>query len=401
MRVALIEPKRECSRAGLIGKIIGYSKNTLPVLAAYTPTDVDLIDENLNRLQYRYDIAGISVTTPSADRAYEIADKFLEEGTLVVLGGPHVTALPAEAKEHADIVVTGPGELVWRSIIKNQFKEGIIEGNPDLGRRLLPDRSVNGLFPIYDVPSINTSIGCEKDCEFCAIHLSAGDGFQKYSIDSVIADINSIKKRYMVILDDNLYSDKEHAKELLRRIEGKRWFSQASLDISKDAELLRLMKDSGCQGVYIGLDKLLSQALDNHTKEIIERLEEIHNHGIDIEGGLMFGFDHEDRSIFDKTIDFCRKAPLATINPHILTPYPGTRLYARLKSAGRLLDRRWKEFDTEHVVFTPGNMTVEELREGYNRVLNTLQSKEDIKRRVSRSHHRWISRLLNNYAKKG
>lgn len=330
MKVALIIPKSSGTRArGIIKRLFGFYRLTLPVLAAYTPErinseNIDLYtyEENVEKIDFDkdFDLVGISVLTSAAHRAYKISDIFRERGTKVVLGGVHPTVMPEEAKQHADSIVRGSGESAWQEVL-NDFKNcGLKQeynGNRATPRRL-PRRDIIKNKSIWTFTTIETSRGCPNRCDYCSVHSLNNGKFEQYSIDSVIQDIESTKRKYIFFLDDNLIGNLGYAKELFTRMKGigKRWLAQIPIYIAEEDELLRLAAESGCFALYIGVESISGESLKeankrkNHVERYSELIKKIHNYGIGIEIGIIFGFDNDDKSIFEKTLEFVDKTEL-------------------------------------------------------------------------------------------
>jgi len=154
-----------------------------------------------------------------------------------------------------------------------------------------------------------------------------------------------------------------------------KWFSHASMNIAKDTEMLKLCRDSGCIGLFIGFESLSAENLRavgkrvNHPQEYLETVRRIHDHGIGIDASFVFGLDADDEGVFDRTLDFVERAKIEVGYYSILTPYPGTRLHQRLEEERRILTRDWSLYDTSHVVYRPQTLTPEQLLDGYHRVI--------------------------------
>jgi radical SAM superfamily enzyme YgiQ (UPF0313 family) len=150
-----------------------------------------------------------------------------------------------------------------------------------------------------------------------------------------------------------------------------RWVGQASISLAKNKDLLKLAQRSGCAGLFVGIESVSPENLkklrktSNEVEEHSRAIQIIRDAGIYFHASLVFGFDDDDKSIFEKTLEFLykNKIPSATFN--ILTPYPGTAIYERFKNEGRLLSRNWRDYNHRTVVFQPKNLTPEELAEGF------------------------------------
>jgi len=411
MKVALINPKNKSQRVnGFLKRITSAYRVTFPVLASYLPEDVDLTvyEENVEKIKFdeNFDLVGVSVQTNAFNRAREISEQFRNRNIPVIWGGIHPTALPEESKKHADVIVIGPGEIVLPKLISD-YKNGELKreytGIPVEGKRLLPDRSVLKGKSLISYETVETSRSCPYSCEYCSVHLVHGKRFQQFSIDSVIEDIESTRGRSIFFVDDNLIGNPRYAKELFRRMIGlnKRWVSQAPVSIAEDPELLRLAAESGCFGLYLGLESLSQESLaeahknGNNIERYPDLIKKIHDFGLVIETGFIFGFDNDDSSVFDRTLEFVDKNQIDSPDFHILTPYPGTKLFRRIESEGRLMHRDWSKYNRGNVVFQPKRMSAEELQDGYDMADRESLSLGRIVNRTLSSNHPFYTFVVN------
>lgn len=389
MKLLLISP---ISASKVLGStfVFKFPFLSLTTLAASTPEGVDItiVDERVDKIDFEkaYDLVGITVMTPLALRAYEIAGKFRKKGIKVIMGGMHTSALPQEALEHADSIVVGEGEKVWPKLIED-FKSGKLkqiyraDNFTDLERLHSPRRTLLNRSKYAPVEFIETTRGCPFGCNFCSVTKFFGGKYRTRPIEHVIKEIENfdlITKRFSIknvvfFVDDNIIGKREHAKELFRSIKplNLNWLGQASINIAKDKELLSLAADSGCMGLLIGFESLSDSVLRNVGKktniapEYLEAIRKIHSYGIGILGSFMFGFDEDDVSVFERYWDFLKQSQLESVYLGILTPYPGTCFFEEYEKEKRILHYDWSRYDTSNVVFRPKRMTEKELMEGY------------------------------------
>jgi radical SAM superfamily enzyme YgiQ (UPF0313 family) len=406
-RLLLISPLAEQS---LMGGQFFFRMPSLGLLrvAALTPRDwrISIIDEKVEPLdlEQEADLVGISAMTTTALRGYEIADHFRARGIKVVMGGMHVSCLPDEARPHCDSVVVGEAEGLWPALLRD-FERGDLRrvyrhenGLPPLRQLPLPDWDLYRDKKYLPVHFVETTRGCPIDCEFCAVTSSFGGRYRNRPQEEVLAELQRrrpfagrfILKNCVFFVDDNLVSNRAYAREFLARIAdlGLRWFAQASMNIAYDAEILRLCQRSGCVGLFLGFETLSPATLAavgklvNRPQEYLEVVRRVHDHGIGIDGSFVFGFDTDDASVFDRTLEFIVQARLEVAYFSILTPYPGTRLHRRLAEAGRLLSQDWSIYDGHHVVHRPLTLTPDELLAGYHRVFEAVYSLPTMIRRL-------------------
>lgn len=352
---------------------------TLGVISALTPPEieVDVVEEEIDRidLDKHYDLVGISCMTTSAPRAYQLSSAFRNKGAKVVLGGIHPTVMPDEAIAHCDCVVMGEAEGCWRELIhdfkQNRLKKFYRSFNSDLAKFPIPRLNHNKT--PFNVTPIFCSRGCPYHCEFCSVTDMYGKKMRHRRVRDIVKEIATRESKKFFFLDDNIMGDVRFATELFMALSDLkiRWVGQASISLSRNKALLKLAQRSGCAGLFIGLEsvspenlKRLRKTPDNAT-DYGQAIDMIRGEGILLHASLVFGFDHDDNSIFEKTLEFLvkNKVPSATFN--ILTPYPGTALFDRFKREGRLLGENWQDYNHRTVVFRPRNLTPEELAEGF------------------------------------
>jgi len=335
-----------------------FSPLGLALLAGLTPEEhsISLTDDRLEEITYdpSLDLVGISTTTFTARRAYEIADRFKARGVPVVIGGHHPTLLPEEASLHADAVLIGEAEGKWKRLLSDREKGELkpvysSERKPPFSSSPPPNRDIfrgKGYLP---VGLVETTRGCPYRCEFCSVHSFFGSGYRHKSIGRVLEEIERMGKDVIFFVDDNIAGDVKYAKELFKRLIPLqiRWFGQASLRIARDQELLRLMKESGCIGNLIGIESLSEESLKqvNKTwnKELpySEAIERIHGDGLGIFASFILGLDGDDAGAVERTLRFALKSKFMAANFNMLVPYPGTATYRKLKEEGRLLRDPW------------------------------------------------------------
>jgi radical SAM superfamily enzyme YgiQ (UPF0313 family) len=406
-RLLLISP---LSRRSLMGGGFFFRMPCLGLLkvAALTPPDweVIIVDEKVEPLDLAQEatLVGITTMTTTVQRGYEIAEQFRRRGIPVVMGGMHVSALPEEALEHCDAVLIGEAEGVWPGLLRDwetgQLKRTYTrkEEFPSLAGLPKADWSRYQDKNYLPVHFVETTRGCPVDCEFCAVSTAFGGRYRNRPLEEVLSELQALQpfegfftlKNCVFFVDDNIVSNRAYARELFTRIaELKlRWFGQASMNIANDPEILKLCERSGCAGLFIGFETLSPETLlaigkrVNRPDHYFEIVQKIHDHGIGIDGSFVFGFDTDDHSVFDRTLEFVVKAKLEVAYFSVLTPYPGTRLYQRLVQEDRVLTRDWSLYDANHVVFRPRNFTPEELLHSYQRTFQQAYSVPTIFKRL-------------------
>jgi radical SAM superfamily enzyme YgiQ (UPF0313 family) len=381
LKINLIAPaRRKSGKQGLTGRAFQVPPLSLGILASLTPRDIDvrMLDENMQDLDFSDapDLVGITCLTASAPRAYEIAKAYRERGSKVVLGGIHPTAMPLEAMNHADSVVLGEAEGVWGQVLKD-FRAGRMKRfyggiRPDASEIFAPRRDIYDGKGYFVKAVIQTSRGCPFGCDFCSVQKFFGNTFRFRSVMSVVDEVKALATRFVVFVDDNIAGSRDHFRQLCSALVplNVRWICQAPIDIGRDLDLLRLMRKAGCRGVFVGFESIVPASLKEVGKgfNVVDRFREhikrIHDNGMGVEGAFIFGFDHDDRDIFKRTLDFMVKAKIDFAQFGILTPFPGTKLFNRMRREGRMLSEDWEQYDIAHAVFKPAHMAPEELNQG-------------------------------------
>jgi radical SAM superfamily enzyme YgiQ (UPF0313 family) len=402
MKLLLITASSPEIRTIRRSRFLNFQQITMPYLAAFIPPHWQVVhfDEEVRPVDFdvQADLVGITFHTPSAYHAYEIARGFRARGIPVVLGGPHVTLVPDEAMRHADVIFVGEAEGLWE-----QFLHDVEHGGYQkiYQSKLVPDlehvpQARKDFFQRKDYTNgvLFASRGCPNQCDFCTLSVMYKNRLRQRPVKEVAAEFASFKGKIIIFWDDNIAADLDYAKDLFRAIAPykKWWSSQASIHAGHDDEFLDLAAKSGCKQFFLGLESI-SQASMNEVhkrfnqvtwyEEIIRR---IHAHGIAVQAGIVFGFDHDTPAIFPNTVDFLEHAGVQNATFNILTPFPGTRLFKRLDAEGRILTRDWRRYNSRSdVVFQPKNMSASDLLTGYQSAVQRFYSISSIYKRLLRS----------------
>lgn len=354
------------------------------VLRGLTPSDVEVkfYDDRMEDIPYdeRTDLVAISVETYTARRAYEIATEYRKRGVPVVMGGFHATLVPEEVAEYADAVVIGEAEGLWPRVI-DDFRHGKLQpmyrahGRPSLVGSG-PDRSIFLGKRYLPLGLIEAGRGCHFKCEFCAIQSYFGSTQTRRPAEEVIEEIRRNPKPLYFFVDDNITSNLDEAKELYRQLIPLkiRWVSQASINVAHDEELLQLLRKSGCQGLLIGFESLNPENLRKMHKSFNTMkggysvaLENLRRHGMRLYVTFIVGYDGDSHESLAEVMRFAEEHKFYIVAFNHLTPFPGTPLYERLKTEGRLLFDKWwldPAYRYGMVPYTPWGMTADEVKEG-------------------------------------
>ena len=386
------------------------------------------------------DLVLFTVNTVAAPATYRIADGLRRRGVPVLLGGIHVTMLPGEAAEHADGIATGEAEATFDDLLADfeatgrprpLYRGGRVESLAGLPLTRWPRPPAEDACP-WVIP-LQTSRGCRNACAFCSTTRLQGAARRHRPVEDIVAEIRAYresgiydKDKTFFLTDNNTVSDSDHrrglrdttyAKSLFRALTplGITWKGQGEISVADDPELLDLLAESGCDMLLVGFESLDQANLGtvgkvgNRVEDYIRRIEALHRHGIQLIGCFILGMDNDTTDVFDRTADFVQRyIDIPQIS--VLTPFPGTPLFARMEREGRILHRDWSRYDITHVVFRPQRMSAEELTQGHREVLEKVFSWPRMLSRATRTAlhavepgirrdalaDRWISALAPN-----
>jgi radical SAM superfamily enzyme YgiQ (UPF0313 family) len=420
MKILLIDPVITARSLSLatrrkLRKGIGYPGLGLITVAALTPADIEVqvVDQSVEEIDFnlRPDLVGLSVQAPTAPYAYEISSFYRQKGIPVVLGGIHVSLNPEEALPYADSIVIGEAELTWPRLLCD-FRNGHLErvyraeSLADLDASPRPRRELLNTH-LYQMPFVlQASKGCPYGCEFCSLHAYVGGLPRFRTIDNIVKEICETHEKRILFADDNIYSNRQFAKDLFRALSSlqKQWVAEATWHIAFDQEALTLARRSGCIGLFIGFDSIQPQNMmrkvpvSDEIEEIyIRAIRNIQMHGIAVVAAFVFGLDNDDPSVFDRALRVAIKgeANLAAFNT--LIPYPGTPIFNRLREEKRITEWDWSRYNSPNVCFQPRKMTVEELKEGVLRIQRIFYSRTNILKLSFKAARKfgWVMGLLS------
>ncbi|MDR3289542.1 MAG: B12-binding domain-containing radical SAM protein [Peptococcaceae bacterium] len=400
IKLLLIQPENREIKRFRRWQFNNFSQITIPYLAAYADEryfEIRLVDEYGERIPFKrkFDLVAITVNTPNAPHCYELSAEFRKRGAKVVMGGPHVTLLPEEARAHCDYLLIGESERTWR-----QFLEDYAAGKP---RSEYTDDQPPTLatlpLPRWDLLKRNRVMkgavfatrGCPYHCRYCNLKQIYHNVFRTRPVAEVAAEIRVMKSKFFVFWDDNLFADKEYAKELLRAIAPLKlkWAAQVTLRDCADEELLAAARSAGCLYLFVGVESFSEQSLESAGKAINRvadykpLIDGIHRHGIMIQAGIVFGFDGDRKDVFDNTLAACEALGIDGVTVSVLTPFPKTPVYEQLKAEGRLLTGDWSRYNSKTAVaFQPKHMSAAELLAGYVRFRRQFYSLGSFVRRM-------------------
>jgi radical SAM superfamily enzyme YgiQ (UPF0313 family) len=399
--------------------------------------DVEIFIEEMRKIDYEIikdaDLVGISTITPTAPRAYAIADRIREMGIPVIMGGPHVTYLAEEALGHADFVIRGEGEQALMELIDARENGGDYSEVSNLSyrkdREIIhnpkqpPADNLDSLpYPDFsllkrDQPTkggrstipVLTSRGCPFDCSFCSVTGMFGKKYRFRSAENVLAELRQYDSRRNMIFfyDDNFTANRKRTKELLEGMIREKfkfhWTTQVRADVAKDVDLVRLMKRAGCHTLYIGFETVNPDSLEEMKKkqtveEITQAVKVLRKNRIHIHGMFVYGFDHDDWKTVKKTVRFAKKAKLNTTQFLILTPAPGSEFYEKVASENRIQFRDWTLYDGHHAVFRPARFSIFDLQKAQIFSHKKFYSMKQTVKKFFKG--KWIDLAIAHYARK-
>lgn len=384
----------------------------LLTLAGVTPGNfeieyIEISDiKNVNELPNSFDLVAISTYSAQIFEAYELSQRYRNKGIKVVMGGPHVTCVPEEAKDYCDSVVIGEGEPVWPQLL-NDFEEGKLQPfyssfDKEFNLKDAPMPRFDLLKPEkYNRLTVQTSRGCPYQCEFCAASILISRKYKQKPAGKVIEEIRTIKriweKPFIEFADDNTFVNKKYWIDLLKELKNEniRWFTETDVSVAQDDELLDLIRESGCQQVLIGLESPSKTGLDglelssNWKMKQLDKyryaIEKIQSHGITVNGCFILGLDGHSKSIFDEVWNFVKESGLYEVQITVMTAFPGTPLYRRLINERRILkEKDWAKCTLFDVNFQPKGMSVKDLEKGFRDLAEKVYSAEFTEQRRSR-----------------
>lgn len=411
MKIILIQPKMNKRPMDTELKTRMSPSLALLTLMSLTPDvhEVMMVNENIEKIDYSCNpgLVGITVTLDVMPRAVQIAEGFRRMGIPVVVGGIHVTTSPDECIPYFDAVCIGAAERVWARITEDAEQGTLRQVYHDM-KGFRGDEIVSPAYGSIDKTRylytnvISTSRGCPNRCDFC-YNSCKNRLYVRRPVENVIKDIEALGTPHVLFIDDNFIGVPSYTRELLGRLDGMglKWSAAVTAKIDDYPDLLDMMARTGCQSLFIGFESINNLSLEGVNKDNkFERYENlvksIHSRGIMINASMVFGLDGDKPDVFKRTLDWLVKNKIETLTSHILTPYPGTELYRRMKEEGRITVHELSKYNTSHVVFKPAGMTPEELYKGYLWMYREFYTFHNIVRRMPEHRAQRKSYLLFN-----
>ncbi len=373
---------------------------------------VILANENIKETDFedKPDIVGITVTVDAYPRAAEIAKEYRKRGSIVVAGGIHITTAHHTIPEGVfDVLCIGPAENTWPQIVED-YKKNQLKYIYRCDEKLPGDKIISPAYDMIDKAEylycniVHTSRGCPFRCDFC--YNSAPERYYiNRPIEDVLEDIKKVGSKHVMFIDDNFIGDIAWTRAFLKELKKLNivWNAAVSINVVNIPGILQEMKESGCGSLFIGFESVHPDSIHNVHKvqndvtKYEDAIRKIHDHGIMINASFVFGLDCDTKETFKHTLDFIVRNRIETVTSHIMTPYPGTVLYDRMKEEERILTDDLSLYNTAHVVFEPKNMTKEELYKGYLWIYRKVYSYKNIMKRIPKTKENVFPYLAFNF----
>ena len=382
--------------------IIKRSQFAIPPLSLMILSSVELpgVEQSICDMRFEefpfdkeWDLVGISVQTGMAKKAFELADQLRSRGVSVVLGGAHVTLFPESCRPHADVLVLGEADELWRELLADLASGSVKQSYqsdtfPDLG--LSRPVSKNALIKsrYFTTNLIQTGRGCQYCCDFCNVHLLNGRALRRRAIGDVVSEVARFQqhdRRIFFFVDDSINADPLYARELFERLVplNIRWFGQATTTLGQQHALLKTFADSGCQALLVGIESVEAESRSAHKKnqnrtgELVKAITSIREAGISLYGSFIYGLDGDTLDTPAAILDFVQATKLDVPGINILRPTPGTQVFERLREEGRLLFdpldvTSYRYSFGQEMLYTPKNIPLDAFVESYSALTREL-----------------------------
>jgi radical SAM superfamily enzyme YgiQ (UPF0313 family) len=391
-----------------------YPPLGLITLSALTPTDYDvtLCDENAGEtidFDTEAEIVGVTGYLFQRERVFEVCDRLRRAGRTVVLGGPMATLVPEDCRPHCDVLFEGEAEYTWPRFLREHDAGRHADHYRQHEKIHLPDSPrprLDVLKKSYAQGIVQCTRGCPFTCDFCDIIVMYGRVMRFKPVEQVIKEIEAWQARgagKVFFADDNFIGNRAYAKDLLRALA--KWnarqrrplgfYTQASIDMVRDEELLGLLRDANFFAVFLGIETPRKASLTEASKnqnaklDMVAAVHKIQSYNLFVTAGMIVGFDNDDPGIFEEQYQFLQAAQIPIVLVNALEAVPKTPLYNRLKAEGRLLNGHPDADDTTRYESGVGktnfrlkNISGGELKEGLERLFQKLYAPEAFSARL-------------------
>lgn len=373
--------------------------------------DVRFIDETIDAIDFDLptDVVCLTAMTATAPRAYEIAREFRARGVTTVMGGIHASFCAEEVTRHCDVAVVGEAEAIFPELLADlesghpRAVYGTLQTRPSLASLPMPRYDLVRKRKYFVGSVSETRRGCPYDCDFCTVKNMFGRKVRDRDTDEAIDAIEamiSVTGRHVFFADDDFTAQWRQALAFCERITERRvkfdWICQGDIKVAEHPDLLEAMARAGCAGIFIGYESLQPEAAlrklgraPDLRRSLLERTRIIQRHGLLVQGGFVFGWDHDGPDVFDRTLEFMFEAELDFIQASALTPFPGTELRDRLLAERRITHpgtadvADWARYNFVQAVIQPMRMDQDALQQGVLHVWRTFYSGKQVARRFA------------------
>jgi radical SAM superfamily enzyme YgiQ (UPF0313 family) len=382
--------------------IIKKSQFAIPPLSLMILSSVEVpgVEQSICDMRFeefpfdrQWDLVGISVQTGMAKKAFELADRLRSRGVPVVLGGAHVTLFPESCRPHADVLVLGEADELWRELLADLASGSIKQSYqsdtfPDLGISRPVSKNALVKSRYFTTNLIQTGRGCQYSCDFCNVHLLNGRSLRRRAIEDVVSEVARFQqhdRRIFFFVDDSINADPLYAQELFNRLIplNIRWFGQATTTLGQQHALLKSFADSGCQALLVGIESVEAKSRSAHKKnqnragELVKAIISIREAGISLYGSFIYGLDGDTLDTPAAILDFVDATRLDVPGINILRPTPGTQVFERLREEGRLLFdpldiTSYRYSFGQEMLYTPKNISLDAFVESYSALTREL-----------------------------
>ena len=395
MKILLVTPRNPASFwtydeiLPVLGKRCIFPNLSMPTVAGLTPRqhEVVLCDENVEEIDFDApaDIVGVTGYIVHRERMFEIIDEFRRRGRFVVVGGPFASLCPEQLRGRCDALFVEEAEETWTRFLAD-FEAGVAKSEyrpdekPDMTLSPTPRFDLLRV-DRYHALTIQFARGCPFNCEFCDIIVVYGRRPRAKSVEQVMREVRECHRLgagQVFIVDDNFIGNKKLAKELLRELArfGREhgypmtFQTEASLNVAQDEELLGLLRAANFTTIFIGIESPRKASLAESKKtqnlrgDLVENVRRVQAYGIQVQAGMIVGFDHDDATIFEEQLRFIQEARIPVSMTGMLQAMPKTPLYDRIEREGRLItESTGDQFVLSNIV--PSQMSRRALYEGY------------------------------------
>lgn len=417
MKIALVEPRPPINVYFFLAKLPLLGNLFLGTILKNQGHDVKVFKEDILRAYNEKtdelhpdlldaDVVGITAISHTANRAYRIADavKRRNPRARVIMGGPHPSALPEEALQHADQVCVGEGENVVAGMVEGRNTADIVRGTRvDMDTLPILDLSIlqgyrykRGKINMVHAP-IMASRGCPHDCIFCSVTQMFGRRYRIRDADLVMEEVMTRHRegfKHGFFYDDNFAANPEKTKTFLEKLIRADldfdWSSQFAVHVARDRELVKLLKRAKCTTMFIGVESINPEALKDYHKSqsvqwIREAVDILIKERLDVHSMFILGADSDTPETIEETIRFSRGSRSKTTQFSILFPIPGTQLYDQMKADNRIYINDWDYYDGSHSVILPKNISPLQLQKKFIHGYRYF---------YSRKPHHWLASRL-------